>query len=74
MTAKGRDEVVERLSRDPKFLKSVKGLCPKKGEGLESVTITVERTGQSVTLTPATREKINRRLREQKSAKEGEQP
>ena len=72
LSAKEPDEVVQKLLRDPKFLRAAKGLCPKKGEGLESVTITVDRTGQSVTLTPETRAKVIRMLREQK--KEGDQP
>jgi len=52
---------LEDLLKDPKFVKSIRDLCPKD-DGM-SVTISVPRTGQSVTLTSDTRKKANARLR-----------
>ena len=71
MSAKDRDEVVARLLRDPKFLRAAKGLCPKKGDGTVAISTP---GGKPVTLTPETREKIDRALREGNAAEEGEQP
>lgn len=48
---------------DPVMLRHIRDLCPKKGQG--NVTFTFR--GKSVTLTPETRERINRRIQAAKA-------
>ena len=54
-----------RVSPEARSLtRAARDLCPREGGLVKSITLTVPRTGASVTLTADTRKKINRLLRD----------
>lgn len=54
------DEATKKLLRDPKMLRLLRNLCPKKGSGM---TITISGASTSTTLTEETRARLNAKLR-----------
>ena len=59
------DEAAEKLSRDPRFLKAMKGLCPSGKDGIDSITITV-RGHEPLVLTAEPRKTVNGLLKKAK--------
>jgi hypothetical protein len=61
------DDVTNQLLRDPKFLRALRKLCPRKRSGCDAIEITSR--GETVTLTPETRRKIDKKLKAMEKGK-----
>ncbi len=60
-----QDEAVERLTRDPQFLRAARDPAPAEGSGVDTVEISAG--GRTVTLTSETRRRVNEMLKQERA-------